>query len=217
MRRLGSLSNLPQELLSLIFQRINDLFDLSQCLRVCTEWRSAAHTVLSNMISTPFFFCLKDDRAAAAGSNNNQILALSTKANYCLNTTLPIHLLNHTMHTSHRGWLLFHNDHPITTNPDNYYTLYNPITRYQIQLPPPPQGPFSHITRSQSLDHWAYVVSGELPPPDQNVFTAEILIMSTPSPRDPDCIFFALCLHLDRIAYYNNSRHDFPQGRVILF
>lgn len=81
------------------------------------------------------------------------------------------------------------------------------MTRHQIQLPPSPQVDASetkevYVTINGKVLRVQVIEAATEPDPD--VFQTNIFVTST-SPQHPHCIVFALCQHLDLIAFCKPS------------
>lgn len=179
----SSWSEIPEELLRLIFERISDWSDLHPCLGVCPLWRYTARPVLSRIIASAFLLLINPEQKRQPCKFLD-----SSATTFCIKARME--LANYTIHDSNRGWLLMH-------SLSQEYSLYNPITREIVQLPSPPNGPFSNLV---------YIN----PPPaeaESKVFRIHKFVMST-SPRDPDCVVCILSQHRNNLAFCKPASSD---------
>lgn len=124
----SSWSELPNDILILIFERISDWSDLYQCLTVSWSWHSHARPILNKLTSTPYLL-LPESLQNQPSCN---FLNLNTKTLF--SSTCP-QLSNSSIYYSIGGWLV------IRSNNYKTYYLYNPINRDILHLPTPLKDP----------------------------------------------------------------------------
>lgn len=125
-------SNLPIELLSIIFQKLTDCEDISHCAAACLSWQLVIETDyhLFKPILYPF--------VARLFNHNNQtgLFLYNPQARKLHKISLP-ELNGRYSSCSSNGWLLTYSG-KYKPEPENMH-LINLFTRSKIKLPPPPK------------------------------------------------------------------------------
>ncbi|TXG49420.1 hypothetical protein EZV62_025295 [Acer yangbiense] len=170
----GPWSNLPRELLLIIFRKLEDPSDIYNCATVCGSWNSAMTSI------SPKFLLL-----SIVGLGKGKDIDASPHRNSCTlfnpdtNTTHQIALPNlkgKWFSSSSFGWLL-----TIRAKSPHQLSLLNPFTGHQISLPPAKDF-YKHIhpykRESACLNKWIYRPQ-------------ETRVITSTSPLNPNCLILA--------------------------
>lgn len=139
--------DIPEDLLSLIFQHMSDFSDLHQCSCVCRFWRSTASTLCRRITKAPLLLAIKptdhhariDDEEEELG--NVLVFDKEEKDNlreFSLRPPTDLVTKNCAIAGADKGWLLLcYRQHESVFDS---LVLYNPITRVRVPMPPPFHG-----------------------------------------------------------------------------
>ncbi|KAL6641883.1 hypothetical protein ACP70R_020064 [Stipagrostis hirtigluma subsp. patula] len=123
----GNWSELPADILNVVQCEL-EFPDLFRSATVCTSWRAAARSLLSNgLYSRPQTPCLLYS-TAAAGPRAAELYSLADRSTYTLRLPDPPIADRNIVGSSH-GWL-------VTADARSELHLLNPATGEQLELPP---------------------------------------------------------------------------------
>ncbi|KAK2639749.1 hypothetical protein Ddye_027544 [Dipteronia dyeriana] len=123
-------SDLPVEILPIIFQKLKDPCDAYRCVLVCVSWKSIVTTILPPILLLSNVGKDKTGYFHFKASLNKQSCSLfNTQTNETHEIFLP-EVENCWFSSSSFGWLL-----TISFEPPDEFHLLNPFTRDRIQLP----------------------------------------------------------------------------------
>ncbi|KAI9186598.1 hypothetical protein LWI28_018925 [Acer negundo] len=125
-------SDLPVEILSIIFQKLKDPCDVYRCGLVCVSWKSVVTTILPPFLLLSNVGGFSDDMTSfhfEASLNKQSCSLFNTQTNETHEIFLP-EVEKCWFSGSSFGWLI-----TICLEPPHEVHLLNPLTRDRIQLP----------------------------------------------------------------------------------
>ncbi|KAK0597703.1 hypothetical protein LWI29_027824 [Acer saccharum] len=165
----GPCSNLPRELLLIIFRKLEDPSDIYNCAMVCGSWNSAMRSI------SPKFLLLSIVGKGDASPDRNSCTLFNPDTNTTHQIALP-NLKGKWFSSSSFGWLL-----TIRVESPHQLSLLNPFTGHQISLPPAKDF-FKDIHHYNPMEPDAYF---SLYRPQQT------RVITSASPLNPNCLILA--------------------------